>query len=119
MCNALGVVEPGSNGSPITIYSSHRYVYKQVYKDFTKNKKEKSQYQDTIHSEAEGGHCDRPCMCSWHYQYHLIDDLYGIDFLDQLVNKSSHPCISICMINFGFSVVIWEYSNPKLSFWKT
>jgi len=34
-------------------------VYKHVYGDFTKDKKEKSQYQDTICSEAEEGHGDR------------------------------------------------------------
>jgi len=41
-----------------------------MYGDFTKDKKEKSQYHDTIHCEAEEGHHDRPCMCSWNDQYH-------------------------------------------------
>ena len=34
-------------------------VYKHVYGDFTKDEKEKSQYQYTICSEAEEGHGDR------------------------------------------------------------
>jgi len=35
-------------------------VYKHVYEDFTKDEKQKSQYQDTICSEAEEGNGDRP-----------------------------------------------------------
>jgi len=60
----LAVHVPCFGSSPITIYSLHQYVYKQVYRDFTKDKKEKSQYQDIIHSEAEEGHHDGLCMCS-------------------------------------------------------
>ena len=46
-----------SHGSPITIFSLYANVYKHVYGDFTKDKKE---YQDTICSEAEEGNGDRP-----------------------------------------------------------
>ena len=40
-----------SQGSPVTIFSLYMNVYKLMYGDFTKDEKEKSQYQDTICSE--------------------------------------------------------------------
>ena len=46
-----------SHGSPVTIFS----LYNPTNGDSTKDeKKEKSQYQDTICSEAEEGNGDRP-----------------------------------------------------------
>ena len=45
----------------------HAYVYKHVYRDFTKKK---SQYQDSIRSEAEEGNGDRP----WEVLYDNITD---------------------------------------------
>jgi len=44
--------------SPVTIFSLYTNVYKLMYGDFTKDEREKSQYQDTICSE--GGHVDSP-----------------------------------------------------------
>ena len=43
-------------------------MYKHVYGDFIKDEKEKSQYQDTICSEAEEGNGDRP----WEVLYDYI-----------------------------------------------
>ena len=48
------------HGSLVIIFSLHINLYKHVYGDFTKDEKEKSQYQDTTCSEAEEGRGDRP-----------------------------------------------------------
>ena len=48
------------HGSSITNFSLCANVYKHVYGDLTKDEKEKTQYQDTICSEAEEGNGDRP-----------------------------------------------------------
>ena len=45
-------------------------MYKHVYRDVIKDEKEKSQYQDTICSEAEEGHGDRP----WKVLYDYVVD---------------------------------------------
>ena len=45
-------------------------MYKHVYGDFTKDEKEKSQYQDTICSEAEEGNGDKP----WEVLYDYVVD---------------------------------------------
>jgi len=57
-----------SHGSPITTFSLYVNVYKHMNGDFTKDKIEKSQYQDTICSETEEGHGDRP----WEVLYNYI-----------------------------------------------
>ena len=49
-----------SHGSPVTIFSLYANVYKHKYGDFTKDEKEKSEYQDTTCSEVEEGHGERP-----------------------------------------------------------
>jgi len=49
-----------SHGSPVTIFSLYVNVHKHVNRDSTKDEKEKSLYQDTICSEAEEVHGDRP-----------------------------------------------------------
>jgi len=56
-----------SHGSPITIFSLYTNVYKHVYRDFTKDKKE---YQDTICSKAKEGNADRP----WEVLYDYVLD---------------------------------------------
>ena len=45
-------------------------MYKHMYGDFTKDEKEKSQYQDTSRSKAEKGHGDRP----WEMLYDDVVD---------------------------------------------
>ena len=59
-----------SHGSPVTIFSLHANVYKHVNGDSTKDKKEKSQYQETICSEAEEGNGNRP----WEVLYDYVVD---------------------------------------------
>ena len=41
--------------SPKTVFGLTTNMYKHVYRDFAKDEKKKSQYQDTICSEAEEG----------------------------------------------------------------
>ena len=53
-----------SHGSSVSLYTN---VYKHVYGDFTKDEKEKSQYQDTICSEAEEGNGDQPLEVLYEY----------------------------------------------------
>ena len=49
----------------VTIFSLYVNVYKHVYKDFTKDEKEKSQYQDTFvakQRKAMGRDLEKCCM---------------------------------------------------------
>ena len=59
-----------SHSSPITIFSLYANMYQHMYRDFIKDENKKSQYQDTICSEAEEGHCGRP----WEVLYNYIVD---------------------------------------------
>ena len=52
---------------PSSYHPEKPNVHKHVYRDFTKNKKEKSQHQDTICKE---GHSDRP----WQVLYNNVVD---------------------------------------------
>ena len=56
-----------SHGSLVTTFSLYVSVYKHMHGDFSRDEKEKSQYQDAICSEAEEGHGDRPWEVLYDY----------------------------------------------------